>query len=119
MNVERLQYLLAMYEPHVQELALGARDLVLAIFPQADEQIDLPAKIIAFGHDRTYKGMVCAVALQRNYVNIMFSRGVDLPDPDGLLLGTGKRARHARINTAQDLQNPSLAELLRAAVHQK
>jgi hypothetical protein len=115
-NEEQLQLLLSMFLPQIQNLALRARELVLGIFPQAVEQVDLPAKLIGYGYDRSYKGLVCGIALQRSYVNLMFSRGVDLPDPEGLLEGTGKRARHVKIQSEADLENPAVASLLRAAL---
>jgi hypothetical protein len=40
---------------------------------------------------------------------------VSLPDPAGLLAGTGKNMRHIRIDTLADVARPEVAELLRAA----
>ena len=115
MNTE-LDAFLAPYAPAVQNLARRARDLVLAIFPDAIEQLDPSARLIAYGFDRTYRGLVCGIALQRGYVNLMFARGAELPDPAGLLTGTGKRARHIKIQQPADLATPALQALLGAAL---
>lgn len=49
------------------------------------------------------------------HVNLGFNRGAHLPDPHGLLEGTGKNLRHVKIRGKEDL-TPELAQLLRAAV---
>ncbi len=115
MNTE-LDAFLAPYAPAVQDLARRARDLVLAIFPDAVEQFDPSARLIAYGFDRTYRGLVCGIALQQGYVNLMFARGTELPDPADLLTGTGKRARHVKIQQPDDLAAPALRALLGAAL---
>lgn len=115
MNSE-LDVFLASYAPAVQELARRARELILAIMPDAIEQFDAPARLIAYGFDRTYRGLVCGITLQKSYVNLMFARGTELPDPAGLLTGTGKHARHVKIQHPEDLASPALRALLEAAV---
>ena len=107
------------YAPAVQDLARRARALILAIFPDAVEQLDAPARLIGYGFDRTYRGLVCGITLQRGYVNLMFARGAELPDPAGLLTGTGKRARHVKIQQPDDLAPPALRALLDAALRLK
>ncbi len=84
--------------------------------PDAIEQFDAPARLIAYGTDRTYRGLICGIALQKSYVNLMFARGAALPNPAGLLTGTGKRARHVKIQRPEDLASPALRALLEAAV---
>ncbi len=106
---------LAGYSPDVRGLALAARALVLGVLPEMIEQVDPPSGIIAYGYDRTYKGLVCAIAPFRSHVNLMFSRGAELPDSAGLLEGTGKRARHVKIRTQDDVRNPDVRALLEAA----
>lgn len=115
MNNESDAFLLP-YVPAVQGLARRARELILSVMPDAIEQFDQPARLIAYGFDRTYKGLVCGIALQRGYVNLMFARGAELPDPAGLLTGTGKRARHVKIQRPEDLASPELRVLLEAAI---
>ncbi|HVH16809.1 MAG TPA: hypothetical protein VNF72_00790 [Myxococcota bacterium] len=51
-------------------------------------------------------------------MNLGFNRGAELPDPDGVLVGTGARIRHVRIEKAGDLAAPAVRALLRAAVAQ-
>ena len=103
------------YSPSVRRLALAARRLVLQVMPEAVEQVDPPSKIIAYGYDRTYAGLVCAIAPYTAHVNLIFSQGTRLPDPKGLLEGTGKYARHVKFMTAADVARPAVRALLKAA----
>ena len=107
---------LSAYSPAVQAVAMAARALVLKVIPDALEQVDPPSKIVAYGYDRTYAGLICAIAPFRSHVNLMFSKGTQLPDPAGLLEGTGKKARHVKLQSPADLDNPAVRTLLQAAV---
>ena len=112
---EAVRDFLASYPPEVQKLALALRVLILRVLPSAIEQVDPPSKIIAYGTDRTYAGLICAIALFKAHVNLMFARGAELPDPEHLLEGTGKRARHVKITARAEVENPALRTLLETA----
>ena len=62
--------------------------------------------------------LVCGIAACKQHVSLFFFRGTELPDPEGLLVGTGKRARHITIQQMADLENPAIETLLRAALRQ-
>jgi hypothetical protein len=49
------------------------------------------------------------------WVNAQFASAVDLPDPDGLLEGTGKRIRHVKLRSLADVDRPGFRRLLREA----
>jgi hypothetical protein len=110
---------LSTFTPPVREIALKTRDLVLSVMPDAVEQIDLPAKLLGYGTDTTYAGTVCVIMLLKDSVNLGFARGTSLPDPSGLLKGTGKRARHIKFKSPDEIDNPAVRTLLEAAVHQR
>ena len=55
------------------------------------------------------------LAVHPAHVNPGFYRGAELPDPAGLLSGTGKAMRHIRIGSPAELARPEFAGLLRAA----
>jgi len=46
----------------------------------------------------------------------MFADGANLPNPDGLLVGTGKKACHIKISNLQDLNHPAIRTLLQDAL---
>ena len=116
MNSSTIEDFLAPYNPEVCDLVWKTRALVLAVIPQAIEQVDKPSKIIAYGFGLKYADLICAIAPYKTYVNLIFSQGAQLPDPQGLLTGTGKRARHVKIKTATDIESPGVRSLLEAAV---
>lgn len=111
-----IQQFLSPFSPQVRELAWKLRALILGVMPNTIEQLDPPAKLIGYGVDRTYKGLICGITLHRAHVNLMFARGAELPDPDKLLTGTGKRARHIRIEHPGDIDRPGVRALLEAAL---
>jgi hypothetical protein len=112
-NIEQF---LSPFSPEIRDLAWKLRGVILEVMPDAIEQPDPPAKLIGYGLDRTYRGLICGITLHRAHANLMFARGVELPDPDGLLTGTGKRARHVRIQHPSDIENPGVRALLEAAL---
>ncbi len=107
---------LAHYTPEVRELAWKMRALIHEVIPQAIEQLDPPARLIGYGIDRTYKGLICGITLHTAHINLMFAMGTELPDPDHLLVGSGKRARHVKIQQSAEIENPALRALLVAAL---
>ena len=118
MSAEVEQFL-APYSTEIRDLAWKLRGLVLEVFPTAIELLDQPAKLIGYGFDHGYKGLVCGIMLHKAHVNLMFAQGTELPDPAGLLTGTGKRARHIKIQQPGDIEDSEVRALLQAAVARK
>ena len=55
------------------------------------------------------------LAVHLSRVNLGFYRGASLPDPAGLLTGTGKAMRHIPIAGPEEVGRTEIAELLKAA----
>jgi len=104
------------YNPVVIETASALRAVITETLPDLTEMVDIPSKIVAYGFSSTYAGLVCAIAPYWQHVNLMFARGVNLPDPETLLQGSGKRARHVRLNSPADVRRQGIIDLLMAAV---
>ncbi|HEY6074051.1 MAG TPA: DUF1801 domain-containing protein, partial [Anaerolineales bacterium] len=91
-------------------------ELVYSILPEALEKIQ-PGWGVADYHVGEFKDRgYISIGPQKKYVNLYFMNGVDLPDPAGLLEGSGKRLRHVKIKKTEDLANPALKALILAAV---
>jgi hypothetical protein len=45
-----------------------------------------------------------------------FNQGAELPDPHRLLKGTGKKIRHIRFDSSDDLEHEYLRTYIRAAI---
>lgn len=102
---------LARYSAAVQETAQQLRRVVLETVPDAIEQVDRPARMIAYGFARTYRDTVCVIIPHKTGVNLGFPRGVELPDPEGLLEGEGKKTRHVKITGAM-VAKPAVRALI-------
>ena len=51
----------------------------------------------------------------RAHVNVGFFRGAELPDPNGLLEGTGKSMRHVKLRPGGDIDTTALLKLIDTA----
>jgi hypothetical protein len=60
-------------------------------------------------------GPFCVYMVSKNHITFLFIRGASLPDPEGLLEGTGKNLRHVKIRSEEDLSRKGFKELLKAA----
>lgn len=110
--------LLTTNTPEAQKLARKLRKLIQNLVPGAVEKIH-SGWGVADIYPKEPKGRgYLSIGPQKKYVNLYFMNGADLPDPAGLLEGAGKRMRHVKIKTEEDLRNPALAELIRAAAAQ-
>jgi hypothetical protein len=110
-DVERL---LAARQPQIAELARQVCALILQMYPDAMVTVD--NGYIGFGSGRGYKGLVFVVGPHSKHVTLGLYGGVELPDPAGLMEGTGKVHRHVKIRQASDLEKQELRELMTAAL---
>jgi hypothetical protein len=117
--MDQVDRFLSSHTPEVRELATRLRALILSEIPGVEEQIDEPAHLLAYGFGKKYSDVICTLMPYKSHVNLGFYRAVDLPDPAGLLEGTGKLHRHVKIRQLQDVDNPALAALLQAAMQAK
>lgn len=111
-----LNEFLSVYPAAVQERALALRSLLRAALPGIIEQVDLPAKMIAYCYGQKYEEMICTLIPSRKGLKLGFYRGAELSDPQGLLEGTGKLSRYVVISSAADVEQPALKALLEGAL---
>jgi len=109
--------LLADCSPGVAQLALALRELVLTEAPEAEEVLySVYAEVIVFKLPKVKGGAFCYVAAYARHVNLGFYRGGELPDPRRVLKGTGKKMRHIRFDSPDDLRHGYLRTYIRAAI---
>ena len=111
---------LAPFDRSVIDLALATRALMLEEAPSAIESMYDAYNAVALGYSFTgrLKDGFCHVAVYAVHVNVGFNRGAELPDPQGVLQGSGKKIRHVRIARPADLRRPWLRRYIRAAIRQ-
>jgi len=111
---------LAPYDPHVSNLTLAVREVVLEEAPQAIESISKGyALAIGFSFTgRPLKDGFCHIVTYSTHVNLGFNRGALLPDPNGILIGKGNSIRHITIRNESELERPFVRRYLQAAIDQ-
>ena len=110
--------LLRRYEPNVQSVALALRAVVLEEIGPCQEAIFPIKKWISVLYSTTEKRMkdnICMIVVYKDHVNLMFPRGVDLKDPQGLLEGAGKAMRHVKMLSPADVDRPGVRDLITQA----
>jgi hypothetical protein len=108
--------LLEPQSPVVAEIARALRTVISAAFPEAVETVDFPNKLIAIGLSMKTRDLVFAIAPHSAHVNLQLADGVELPDPDGLIEGTGKRIRHVKVRSVEAAASPALRAIVDAQV---
>jgi hypothetical protein len=108
--------LLAGHVPEVQAIARALRELVRRELPDATEQVDFGNRLIAFGRSTKMRDLLFAVIPHTAHVNLQLSDGANLPNPDGLIEGTGKRIRHVKLRSVEAAGSPVLREIVRAQI---
>jgi hypothetical protein len=108
------------YDPHLAELALRVRELVLEQAPDACEYVYSTSCVeIWFGFDAKLKdSWFCYVSTHARHVNLGFVQGAALADPGGVLEGSGKQTRFIRFASYEDLARPFVPRLIQAAMAQ-
>ncbi len=110
-DVDRL---LSEHPPQIQAIERALRVTIQSAFPAAVEQVDFGNKLIAFGRSMKVRGLLFAIIAHRDWVNLQLADGAVLPDPDGLVEGTGKRIRHVKIRSVEAASSPSVVALIEA-----
>ena len=112
--------LLAIAEESQRETAVKLRALILSIHPEAVEVVRLGDRAATYGlgPKKMSEGYVYILPY-KSWVNLGFYKGADLPDPNNLLEGTGKKLRHIKIRSLADADNPKLQPLIEAALAER
>lgn len=114
MSNDDVERLLAARQPRIAALTRTLCALVLAVYPDAVVTVD--GGDIGFGSGTGYKGLAFVVTPHGGHVTLGIAQGADLPDPAGLMEGSGRVHRHVKIRQAGDLERPELRQLLTAAL---
>jgi hypothetical protein len=100
----------------VQELVLSAKALITRIMPDVVEVAWPKQNIISYGvGPKKMSEHFCYIGVFKARINLGFYYGVDLPDPQGLLEGSGKLMRHIKVTSSAQLDDPALQQLVEEA----
>jgi Domain of unknown function (DU1801) len=105
------------FEPPHQAIIRAARKRLRKRFPTATELVydNYNFFVIGFGPNERPSDCIVTIAAAANGVGLCFVRGASLPDPEKVLLGSGKQTRFVRLPSANVLERPAVQTLLSVA----
>jgi len=111
---------IAKLDPQVARLLRAARAALRRRFPTAIEQVYDNYNFLVVGFCTSERQADCMVSLAANAKGIILSFywGATLPDPTGILQGSGSQNRFLRLKSAAMLAEPAVEALLAAAAAQ-
>jgi hypothetical protein len=115
----QLKTFIAKFDPHNQKLIRALRQTMRRRFPQANELVydNYNFLVIAYCPSERTTDSFFSLGADSRGVNLFFGyNGSKLPDPRGLLQGSGKLNRFVRLESAKHLADPNVQALVSAAV---
>jgi len=107
------------YDPHIADLALALREIILEEVPDASESIyQVYTVAVWFGFSGKMKDMFCYITTSAGHINLGFPRGSTLPDPKGVLEGEGKAMRHIKFKSIGELERNYVRRYIQASIEQ-
>ena len=106
--------LLASHSPEVQAAARALEELVREELPDVVVEFDPGNRLLAFGRSMRMRDLLFALIPHAGWVNLQLADGALLPNPDGLIEGTGKRIRHVKVRSIELASDPRIRGIVRA-----
>lgn len=112
----KIDTFLSNYDDKIFSNALKLRKVIIDNLPNIIEQIDIPAKMIAYCYGQKYSELICVIIPSKKGLKLGFNRGTQLPDPDKLLEGKGKISRYVEIKSDEQITSKAIKDLIRSAL---
>lgn len=107
-------------EPAMRPIVERLRAVVSAIHPGGVETVRLGDRAATYGvGPKKMKHGYAYILPYTQHVNLGFYQGASLPDPEGLLEGTGKKLRHIEVRSLDDIDRPAITGLIEAALQER
>jgi hypothetical protein len=115
---KQLANFIAKFDPAVAKLIRSCRAALRKRLPTATELVYDNYNFFVIGYSPTERpsDAIVSLAAGANGVGLAFIYGATLPDPTGILLGSGSQTRFIRLPSAKKLAEPEVEALLRAAI---
>ena len=115
---QQIKGFIAKFEPKHQALMRSVRKALRKRFPSANELAYDYSSSFVIGYSPTERGIdsVIATALGTDGLRMIFNQGPELPDPNKVLLGSGKQTRFIWIESPRTLSLPEVETLLETAI---
>jgi hypothetical protein len=117
---KQLEGFIGKFEPKHRAVIRATRTALRRRLPTANELVYDNYNFFVIGYCSTERPSDCIVSIAAgaNGVGLSFYRGATLPDPQKVLLGSGRQNRFVRLESAATLARPEVDALITAAVSQ-
>lgn len=112
--VVSVETILRDHSPDVQEIVAQLRAIIREVVPNASEAAHPIWHSINFTHPES--GYFCGIFPRQKQATLVFEFGILLPDPEGVLEGTGKQTRNLYIQEGDTIPATAIRGLLLAAL---
>ena len=115
---KQLAGFIAKFTPEIATLIRSARKKMRAYLPQAVELVydNYNFFVIGYGPSEKPSEAIFSLAAHAKGVGLCFLHGADLPDPQGLLRGSGNVVRNIRLESAGTLDRADVRALMKSAL---
>jgi hypothetical protein len=117
---EQLAAFISKFTPDMATLIRRSRRIMRQRLPTALEFVydNYNFFVLGYGPSEKPSEAIFSLAAQAKGLSLCFLQGAGLPDPKGLLRGSGNLVRNIRLETAATLERPDVQALMRTALAQ-
>jgi hypothetical protein len=111
---QQLASFIAKFSPEVGALAQSILAAMRERYPTAIQLVydNYNALAIGFGPSEKASQAIFSIAIFPRWVSLFFLQGAGLPDPDGILQGSGNVVRHIRLPSAGTLNELPVKKMM-------
>ena len=107
---------LASHAPAVQAAVRAVEAVIREALPDVVVRYDAGNGLLAFGRSMGMRDLLFALIPHAGWVNLQLADGALLPNPDGLIEGTGKRIRHIKVRSQEQATSTPVRAAIRAQI---
>ena len=116
--MSELDKIIAKQPPEMAKLTRAVLAKLRPRFPGAVEMVydKKRGMVVGFCPDERASNVINSIGVYSKWINLYFFEGDTLPDPEGMLQGTGAIVRNIRVTAAADLDRPAVKALMAEAL---
>ena len=104
-------------DPTLRPICLRLRQIIAELHADCTEIVWMNQRIASYGvGPKKMSEHYVYIAAHKAHVNLGFYYGTALPDPEGLLDGTGKHLRHIKLRRVAEAESPHIRRLIQEAI---
>ncbi len=117
-EAKQLDGFIAKFSPEIAAMTNSVLKKMRKRYPTAQVLVydNYNALAIGFGPSEKAGEAIFSIAVYPKWVSLFFLQAKGVPDPEGLLKGSGNVARHVVLGSPDDLEIPAIVAMMEAAV---